>query len=66
VVVQGAGGILSITGELGGPPVRPGTSGDIAAGLYMSVGILAALRERERPTRPVHRCSMLTPGRDPL
>ena len=49
VVVQGAGGILSITGEPGGPPVRPGTSlGDIAAGLYMSVGILAALRERER------------------
>ena len=52
VVVQGAGGILSITGEVGGPPVRPGTSlGDIAAGLYTAVGILAAVYERERSGR---------------
>lgn len=52
VVVQGAGGILSITGEPGGPPVRPGTSlGDIAGGLYGAVGILAALAERERSGR---------------
>src|SRR5690606_24714644 len=49
VIVQGAGGVMSITGEPGGPPVRPGLSlGDIAAGLYATVGILAALREREQ------------------
>ena len=49
VVIQGAGGILSVTGEPGGVPVKPGTSlGDITAGLYGAVGILAALRERER------------------
>ena len=49
VVVQGMGGIMSITGEPGGAPVRPGISlGDIAAGLYAAIGILAALRERER------------------
>lgn len=49
VIVQGAGGVMSITGEPGGPPVRPGLSiGDIAAGLYAAVGILAALQERER------------------
>ena len=48
IVVQGAGGVMSITGEPGGRPVRPGLSlGDIAAGLYAAIGILAAVRERE-------------------
>jgi CoA:oxalate CoA-transferase len=48
IVVQGAGGVMSVTGEPGGRPVRPGLSlGDIAAGLYAAVGILAALRDRE-------------------
>jgi CoA:oxalate CoA-transferase len=47
VVVQGMGGIMSITGEPGGPPVRPGASmGDISAGLFAATGILAALYER--------------------
>ncbi len=49
IVIQAMGGILSITGEPGGGPVRPGTSyGDITAGLYAVIGILAALQERER------------------
>jgi CoA:oxalate CoA-transferase len=49
VIVQGMGGIMSITGEPGRPPVRVGTSiGDVAAGLYAAIGILAALRERDR------------------
>jgi CoA:oxalate CoA-transferase len=49
IIVQGMGGIMSITGEPGGRPVRPGASlGDISAGLYTAVGILAALHERER------------------
>src|SRR3990170_24701 len=49
IVVQGMGGVMSITGEEGGEPVRPGLSlGDIAAGLYTAIGVLAALRERER------------------
>jgi CoA:oxalate CoA-transferase len=48
VIVQGVGGIMSITGEPGRPPVRVGTSiGDVAAGLYAAVGILAALRHRD-------------------
>jgi CoA:oxalate CoA-transferase len=52
IIVQGAGGVMSITGEPGGPPVRPGFSiGDIAAGLYAAVGVLAALHERERSGR---------------
>jgi len=52
VVVQGMGGVMSITGEEGGAPVRPGLSlGDIAAGLFTAIGILAALQERERSGR---------------
>ncbi|OGO44785.1 MAG: carnitine dehydratase [Chloroflexi bacterium RBG_16_60_22] len=48
VIVQAMGGIISITGEPGRPPVRPGASlGDITAGLYMTIAILAALRERQ-------------------
>lgn len=47
VIVQAMGGIMSITGEEGGEPVRPGVSlGDIAAGLFLSIAILAALHER--------------------
>jgi len=48
IIVQGMGGIMSITGEPGRPPVRVGTSiGNIAAGLYAAIGILAALRHRD-------------------
>lgn len=49
IIVQAMGGIMSITGEPGGRPVRPGASmGDISAGLFTAIGILAALHERER------------------
>ncbi len=49
MVVQGMGGIMSITGHPGGPPTRVGTSvGDITAGLFTAVGINAALLERTR------------------
>jgi CoA:oxalate CoA-transferase len=48
VIIQAMGGIMSITGEEGGPPVRPGVSyGDIAAGLFLCVAALAALHERQ-------------------
>jgi CoA:oxalate CoA-transferase len=49
MVVQGLGGVMSITGEPGGAPVRVGTSiGDIGAGLYTAVGVEAALLHRAR------------------
>ena len=49
MVVQGMGGIMSITGEPGGPPVRIGTSiGDLGGGLYTAVAVNAALLHRER------------------
>lgn len=52
VIIQGMGGIMSLTGEPGRPPVRPGSSyADIVAGLYACIGLLAALREREKSGR---------------
>ena len=49
MVVQGMGGIMSVTGHPGGPPTRVGTSvGDITAGLFTTVGVNAALYHRER------------------
>ena len=49
IIVQAMGGIMSITGEPGRPPVRPGSSlGDITAGLFTTIGILSALHERDR------------------
>lgn len=49
MVVQARGGVMSITGEAGGPPVRVGASiGDITAGMFLTQGILAALYEREK------------------
>ncbi len=48
IIAQGMGGIMSITGQPGGMPTRVGASiGDMTAGLYATVGILAALRVRE-------------------
>lgn len=49
VIVQAMGGILSITGEEGGGPVRPGVSmGDITAALFTTIGVLSAIVERDR------------------
>ena len=49
MVVQGLGGMMSITGAPEGPPARVGMSiGDIGAGLYTAVAVNAALLHRER------------------
>ena len=49
ITVQAMGGIMSLTGEPGGKPLRPGASlGDIVAGLFAAIGILAALEERRK------------------
>jgi len=48
IIIQAMGGVMSITGEPGGPPVRPGVSyGDITAGLFLCIATLAALQERQ-------------------
>ncbi|WP_416368374.1 CaiB/BaiF CoA transferase family protein [Tritonibacter mobilis] len=49
MVVQARGGVMSITGERDREPVRVGASiGDIAAGMFLAQGILAALLQREK------------------
>ncbi len=52
IIVQAMSGLMSVTGEEDGPPVKVGVSiSDLAAGLYATIGILAALRARERDGR---------------
>ena len=49
MIIQGMGGIISITGEPGGPPVRVGTSiSDITAALFTTIGVLSALHHRNQ------------------
>ena len=49
MIIQGMGGIISITGEPDRPPVRVGTSiGDITSALFTAIGILSALRHRDQ------------------
>src|SRR5690349_13045802 len=49
MVVQGLGGIMSITGTPGGDLVRVGTSiGDLGGGLYATIALNAALYHREK------------------
>jgi formyl-CoA transferase len=48
-IAQGMGGLMSVTGDPDGEPVRAGYAvTDLAAGLHAAVGILVALRERDR------------------
>jgi formyl-CoA transferase len=49
LIAQGVAGIMSITGEPGGPPVKAGIPvTDLGAGLFALIGILAALEHRHR------------------
>jgi crotonobetainyl-CoA:carnitine CoA-transferase CaiB-like acyl-CoA transferase len=48
-IIQGMGGAMSLTGEPDGEPQKAGIAyADIFTGVYSSVAILAALRERDR------------------
>jgi formyl-CoA transferase len=51
-IIQGVGGLMSITGLPGQGPLRCGIAvSDCAAGTQLAVGILLALRERDRTGR---------------
>ena len=47
-VAQAMGGTMSLNGQKGGGPMRIGVSiGDMVGGLYLALGLVAALRARE-------------------
>jgi CoA:oxalate CoA-transferase len=49
MVIQGVGGVMSITGEPGGRPLKTGPAiGDLTAALFTVIGILTALTARGR------------------
>jgi CoA:oxalate CoA-transferase len=49
MVVQGMGGLMSVTGQPDSEPTRVGTSiGDITAGLFTAIAINAALYDRQK------------------
>jgi crotonobetainyl-CoA:carnitine CoA-transferase CaiB-like acyl-CoA transferase len=55
LVAQGVSGLMSITGEPGGPPMKIGLPlTDLGAGLFALTGILAALHYRTRTGRGQH------------
>ena len=54
-LIQGMGGLMSITGEPDGEPMKVGVAiTDILTGMYAATGILAALARRERSGRGQH------------
>jgi len=49
LMAQAASGLMGITGEPGGPPVKTaGALSDMIAGTFAALGIVAAVHERER------------------
>ncbi|UCH56828.1 MAG: CoA transferase [Candidatus Bathyarchaeota archaeon] len=55
LIIQGMGGLMGITGEPWGPPVRIGVAiTDIGAGMWAVIAILSALRLREKTGRGQH------------
>jgi formyl-CoA transferase len=48
LMAQGYGGIMSLTGDADGPPMKVGVGiADVMCGMYATIGILAALRHRD-------------------
>jgi crotonobetainyl-CoA:carnitine CoA-transferase CaiB-like acyl-CoA transferase len=54
-VFQAMGGMMSLTGERGGGPVKPGLPvADLTSGLWVAIAILAALAGRSRTGKGCH------------
>ena len=54
-VVQGLSGIMAVTGDTAGPPVKPGVPiADLSAGLYAFGGITSALLGRQQTGAGTH------------
>lgn len=55
LLAQALSGMMSVTGEPGGPPQRSGVAiFDVVTGLHAAIGVLGALREREVSGRGQH------------
>ena len=55
LMVQAISGLMSLTGDPGGPPYRAGISVfDVMAGLHATIGVLAALQARTATGRGQH------------
>jgi formyl-CoA transferase len=55
MIAQACGGTMSITGELDGPPLKPGpTLGDTGTGMLTAISILGALYRRTRTGQGEH------------
>jgi len=51
IIAQGEAGLMAITGDPGGGPIRfPTAMADISAGVYSTIGILSALYARDNAT----------------
>lgn len=54
-LIQGMGGLMSLTGDAGGEPMKVGVAlTDIFTGMYASVAVLAALAHRDRSGQGQH------------
>ncbi len=54
-VFQAMGGIMSLTGERGGGPVKPGLPvADLTSGLWIAIAILASVAGREKTGKGCH------------
>ena len=54
-IIQGMSGLMSITGEPNGPPIRAGVAiTDLFTGIYATTAILAALHQRSSTGRGQH------------
>ena len=55
LMAQGYGGIMSLTGEPDGSPMKVGVGiADVMCGMYATVGLLAALRHRDQTDEGQH------------
>lgn len=62
-IAQGYSGLMSLTGFPEGEPTRTGTAiGDLSSGLWLTIGVISAIFERERTGQGQHVSTSLLAG----